>query len=171
MSAERRFRRLFRLPLFRAKPEDMDEEIQFHLETRAEGFMRRGMSRDEARAEARRRFGVNENMDLDAIRHDLQRSASRREERMKLRDRIDTVIRDAQYALRGARSRPGFAMAVILTLGLGIGATTAIYSVVQAVILRPLPYADSDRVVMVWNHWTNWPRTWLSEPEVHDYAG
>jgi putative ABC transport system permease protein len=160
--------RLFRL--FRTQPGDVDDEIRFHLETRAEYFVRRGMSPDAAMAEARRRFGITDDQDLDSIRQSLQRSASRREERIRMQDRIETLIRDMRYALRGIRSKPGFATAIVLTLALGIGATTAIYSVVEAVILRPLPYADSDRVVMVWNHWTNWPRTWLSEPEVHDYA-
>jgi putative ABC transport system permease protein len=170
MSSERRFRRLFRLPLFRAKPEDMDEEIRFHLETRAELFVRRGMTQEDAMAEARRRFGINEDTDLSTIREGLQHSAMHREGRMRLHDRIDTLLRDVRYALRSIRTRPGFTAAVVLTLGLGIGATTAIYSVVQAVLLRPLPYPNIARTTMVWNHWTNWPRTWLSEPEAYEYA-
>ena len=108
--------------------------------------------------------------DFEAIREGLHRSARRREEQMKLRDRIDSLLQDVRYALRNVRARPAFTAAVVLTLALGIGATTAIYSVVQAVLLKPLPYAGVDRVVMVWNHWTNWPRTWLSQPEVYDYA-
>jgi putative ABC transport system permease protein len=166
----RRVQRLFRLPLFRAKPEDLDEEIAFHLETRADEFVRRGMPRAQAEAEARRRFGITDHRDLATIRHELQQSAERKEDRMRLRDRIETVARDARYALRNLRSRPGFATAVVLTMALGIGATTAIFSVVQAVILRPLPYRDADRIAMVWTTWTNWPRTWLSEPEAYDYA-
>jgi putative ABC transport system permease protein len=163
-------RRLFRLPIFRAEPGDVDDEIQFHLEARAQAFIRRGYSPDAAMAEARRRFGIHNNSDFEIIRRGLQRSAAQREERMRFRDRMENVGRDTRYALRGVRSKPGFALAVVLTLALGIGATTAIYSVVHAVMLRPLPYADTDRVTMVWNHWTNWPRTWLSEPEAHDYA-
>jgi putative ABC transport system permease protein len=170
MTEPRRFRRLFRLPLFRARPEEVDEEIRFHLEERTRYFVRRGYSEDAARAEARERFGIHGDGDLTRIRTELQRSAERREERMRFGDRLDMLGRDVRYALRGMRTRPGFAIAVVLTLALGIGATTAIYSVVQAVLLRPLPYSDADRVVMVWNHWTNWPRTWLSEPEAYDYA-
>src|SRR6185503_4440649 len=95
---------------------------------------------------------------------------TRREERMRIHDRLETLALDIRYAMRGIRTRPGFTLAVTLTLALGIGATTAIYSVVQAVLLRPLPYAEVDRATMVWNHWTNWPRTWLSEPEAYEYA-
>ena len=166
----RRFRRLFRLPLFRSPAEDVDEEIRFHLETRAEEFMRRGYGRAEAIAEARRRFGIRSPEDLELIRRGLQHSAERREVEMRLRDRLDSVRQDIHYALRSIRARPAFTAAVVLTLALGIGATTAIYSVVQAVLLEPLPYTRPDRTVMVWNHWTNWPRTWLSEPEAYDYA-
>jgi putative ABC transport system permease protein len=166
----RRFRRLFRLPLFRAKPEEVDEEIRFHLDTRTEWFAKRGYTRADAEAEARHRFGIHGAGDVQRIRTELQRSAERREERMHFGDRIDTFARDVRYTLRGIRTRPGFTAAVVLTLALGIGATTAIYSVVQAVLLRPLPYAYADRTVMVWNHWTDWPRTWLSIPEAYDYA-
>ncbi|HJQ20500.1 MAG TPA: ABC transporter permease [Gemmatimonadaceae bacterium] len=165
-----RFRRLLRLPLFRARPEDIDAEIAFHLETRAEQFVRRGMSRNDAMAEARRRFGITSERDLDVIRGDLRRSAARRERHMSAQDRLETLARDARYALRNVRNRPGFTAAIVLTLALGIGATTAIFSVVQAVILRPLPYADADRMAMIWTHWTNWPRTWLSGAEYYDYV-
>jgi predicted permease len=80
------------------------------------------------------------------------------------------MLSDLRLALRGVLRRPGFALAAVLTLALGIGANAAVFSVVRAVLLRPLPYAEPDRVVMVWNHWTNWPQTWLSEPEAADYA-
>jgi putative ABC transport system permease protein len=166
----RSFRRLLRLPLFRAKAEDVDDEIRFHLETRTELFMTRGLSREDAESEARHRFGIHDDRDLARIRAELTHSAQLRENRMRARDRIDTAVRDLQYALRGIRRQPGFAAAVVLTLALAIGATTAIYGVVRAVLLRPLPYAEADRVVVVWNRWTNWPRTWLSEPEANEYA-
>jgi predicted permease len=121
-------------------------------------------------AEALRRLGVHGETNLEDIRLALRRSATRREDRLRLRDRVESLMYDVRYALRGIRARPGFTSAVVLTLALGIGATTAIYSVVQAVLLRPLPYTNADRAVVVWNHWTNWPRTWLSQPEVYDYA-
>ncbi len=80
------------------------------------------------------------------------------------------MMADIRIALRSLLRRPGFALAAVLTLALGIGANAAVFSVVRAVLLRPLPYDAPDRIAMVWNHWTGWPRTWLSPPEALDYA-
>lgn len=167
----KRRRWLFRLALFDAQRarQEMDEEIDFHLAVRAEDFMRRGMTQDDAIAEARRRFG-RDSEPLDAARRRLRDSATQRDERMRAHDRLDAVRQDVRYALRGIRAHPGFAAAIVLTVALGIGANSTIFSVVNAVLLRPLPYADAGRTVMVWNRWTGWPRTWLSAPEVYDYA-
>ncbi len=82
---------------------------------------------------------------------------------------MEELTQDVKLAWRRLRARPAFTLIAILTLALGIGATSAIFSVLRAVLLRPLPYDDPDRVVMVWNSWTGWPETWLSEPEVFDY--
>jgi putative ABC transport system permease protein len=82
---------------------------------------------------------------------------------------MDRLKQDAKLALRRLQARPSFAIVAILTLALGIGATSAIFSVLRAVLLRPLPYEDPERVVMVWNSWTGWRETWLSDPEVFDY--
>ena len=75
-------------------------------------------------------------------------------------------------ALRGARSllrTPGFALAAILTLALGIGATAAMFTVVDAVLLRPLPYPRPESRVMIWSRWVGFDKTWVSEAEVMDY--
>ena len=74
-----------------------------------------------------------------------------------------------RLALRSLLRRPGFCVVVVLTLGLGIGATSAIFSVVNAVLLKPLPYRAPDRLAMIWSRWNNFDKTWLSEAEYLDY--
>jgi putative ABC transport system permease protein len=80
-----------------------------------------------------------------------------------------SFLQDFRFALRTLLKEPSFTLVSLLTLALGIGANTAIFSIVDAVVLRPLPYREPDRVVMMWSHWTNWTKTWLSEPELADY--
>jgi putative ABC transport system permease protein len=72
-------------------------------------------------------------------------------------------------ALRALRHRPGFSALVVLTLGLGIGAATAIFTVVNAVLLKPLPYRAPERLAMIWSRWSNFDRTWISQAEYLDY--
>ncbi len=82
---------------------------------------------------------------------------------------MDTLLQNLRFALRQLGKRPAFTAVAVLTLALGIGVNTTIFSVVNSVLLRPLPYADADRVVMVWNSLTNAEQVSLSEPELMDY--
>jgi predicted permease len=78
-------------------------------------------------------------------------------------------LQDVRYSLRAMRKSPGFTVAAVLTLALGIGATAAIFSVVRAVLLSPLPYALPESRVMVWSKWKDFDKTWVSDGELADY--
>jgi predicted permease len=82
---------------------------------------------------------------------------------------FDTIRQDFRFAFRGLVRQPGFAAVAVVTLALGLGASSAIFTVFRAVLLAPLPYAEPDRRVMVWSRWTGWDKTWVSAAEVQDY--
>jgi predicted permease len=113
-----------------------EEEAAWHIEELAAEYSRQGLSAEEARAAARREFG-----NLTAIResHRAQRALPW----------LDAIAQDLRYALRQIASKPGFAAAAILTLGLGIGANTAIFRVLDAVVLRLLPVRNPEQLVMM----------------------
>lgn len=83
--------------------------------------------------------------------------------------RLDGFRQDLTGGLRGLLRTPGFAAAALVTLALGIGATSAIFTVVKAVLLAPLPYAEPDRRVLIWSRWVSFDKTWLSDQEILDY--
>jgi len=138
-------RRLFRLsPRTRtAAWRDVDDELDGLIANRVEHLVARGMSPDEARAEAIRRVGAT----LDDARHQLHTSAEYRERRMRFTEFLESVMQDLHYAARGLIRRPAFTTVAVLTLAIGVGATTAIYSAVNVLLLRPLPYARPDELM------------------------
>jgi predicted permease len=140
-------RRLFRLAAGRSTAEnDAAEELRLHLELRAEELMSEGMTPEAARTEALRRFG-----DLSAVRRSVERIDRDAERSRRRGERLAAFGGDLRHGLRGLRRSPGFTAAALLTIGLGIGLNTAIFSVYDGVVLRPLPFAEPERLVRVWS--------------------
>ncbi len=125
--------------MFRARRLDreLDEELRSHLEMAVEENLQRGMSDEEAGRAALRSFGG-----VTQVRETMRMGQGL--------PFLENLRRDFGYALRQMRKSPGFAATVILILALGIGASTAIFSLVESFLLRPLPYPNAERLVMVW---------------------
>jgi predicted permease len=141
----RGIRRLFHLGLWGPEvDEGVEWEIEHHIEERADELEAEGLSRAEALAEARRSFG-----DVEAVRRELRAMDRERDRRNRMVVWLETVGQDLGYGLRGLGRNPGFAAALVLTLGLGIGATVAVFAIVDALLLRPLPYASSEELARV----------------------
>jgi predicted permease len=124
---------------------ELDEEIAFHVEMRTAALMGEGLTRAEAAARAGREFG-----DAGALRRDVVTRDVRAERRRWAGQWLGEVWVDVRFAVRSFRRAPGFAAVAIATLTLGIGASVAMFAVVNAVLLRPLPYVEAERLVRVW---------------------
>jgi len=116
----------------------MDTEMRFHLEQLTESYIAQGLTPEEARRRARLEFG-----DLELAKDEVRD--------LRPLEWIEQLSRDFRFAVRGLLRSPGFSLAVIAALALGIGPNTAIFSIVYATLLGPMPYPDPDQLVLVWS--------------------
>ncbi len=166
MSKIQGLRRVFRLAVGKSGVDkDVEEEIRFHLEARTEELIREGMSPQEAADLAKAEFG-----DVGKYRDQMRTLGRRRSSRNRRAEFLDTLRQDLSFAFRQLWRNKGFTLAAALTLALGVGATTAIFSVVNGVLLKPLPYPDPSRIVAVQAKRNSTGETsWtLSQPDIHD---
>jgi predicted permease len=130
--------------------EEVDTELDFHVEMRTREYIASGMDPAAARRAAVHRFG-----DLNRVNKTCRRIGRQRDQEMRRTEYLSELTQDVTFACRQLLKSPGFSIVAILTLALGIGATAAIFSAVHAVVLRPLPVPDPDRIVAVYEFFRN----------------
>ena len=140
----------------RTAERDLREEMRFHLEMEASRHIAAGVPPREARRIAARDFGG-----VERFKEDVRDERGARW--------FQDIGGDLRYGLRTLARRPLFTTMAVLTLALGIGATTALFSVVKAVLLTPLPFGNPDRIVVLWSAWKGFDQTWLSYDEFEAY--
>ena len=148
-------------------PADVDDELRFHFEMRTDELRTRGLSADAARLQAEREFG-----DVGWVRDRLESIDHRIAERRSRDERWSLLAQEARFALRRLVRQAGFTVPAVLTLALGLGAAAAVFTVLDRVVLRPLPYASAGRLV-----WLQSPvpgvgpdvQWWLGKGQYHYY--
>ena len=144
---------LWRVPI----DEEIDEELASHIEVRVRDYIARGMDPVSARERAIKRLG-----DIGTLKKTMRTLARKRDREMNVTLWLDEFRNDLKFALRQLRHSPAFTLVATLTLALGIGANSAIFALVDATLLRPLPYREPDRLVAVWETSAKTNRSYVS---------
>jgi predicted permease len=137
---------------------ELAKELRFHLESQIEANLGLGMSVNEARRAAQRRLGGVTQIEEEC--RDMRRT-----------NHFENLVHDLQYTLRTLAKSPGFAAVIVLTLALSIGANSAIFSVIDGVLLSPLPYPRADRIVRIFFSNATYPRFALNPLDLRDVRG
>jgi predicted permease len=146
-----RFGERLRSAFWKQRVEDeVDSELEFHVEMRTREYVARGMNAPEAREAAIRRFG-----DINRVNDTCRGIGRLRDRDVRRTEYFSEMTQDVTFAVRQMIKSPGFTAVAVLTLALGIGATTAIFSAVNAVVLQPLPFPDPDRMLAVYEDTRN----------------
>jgi putative ABC transport system permease protein len=145
---------------------DLDDELRFHLDMRAAELIAGGVSESEARSQAEREFG-----DVELTRRYCRQLDESGERAVRRREQLADSWHDLLHAARVLRRSPAFLFIALVTIALGVGANSAIFSVVRGVLLRPLPFADPDRLVAVYenNLPDHSPHSQLAAADYMDY--
>ena len=151
---------LWRVPLKR----EVDEELALHLEMRTREFVERGVDPATARELALNRLG-----DVDRLKRTMTTLGRKRDRDMRVTQSLDELRDDLKFAVRQLKGSPGFTLVAALTLALGIGANSAIFALVDATLLRPLPYGNPDRLVSVWEKTASIPHSYGSPLNMLDW--
>jgi putative ABC transport system permease protein len=151
---------LWRVPLDR----EFDEEIELHIEMRTRELVAGGMDPRAARAEAIRRMG-----DVAAFKRACVDLGQKRDREMRMTLWLEELRDDVRFAFRQLRTAPAFTLVATLTLALGIGANSAIFALVDATLLRPLPYPNPERLVTIWEKSSGTAKGFASPPNMLDW--
>lgn len=151
---------LWRIPL----GHEVDEELALHVEMRTRELVGRGMDPATARELALSRLG-----DVASLKRKMTTLGRKRDRDMRVNQWLDELRTDLKFAFRQMKGAPAFTLVATLTLALGIGANSAIFALVDATLLRPLPFGDPDRLVTIWEKTTTIPRSYGSPLNMLDW--
>ena len=151
---------LWRVPL----AQEVDDELALHIEMRTRELVERGMDAKSAREVVLARIG-----DLGQLKRTCEDIGRKRDREMRLTQWLEELRDDMRFATRQLRRAPGFTLVAAFTLALGIGANSAIFALADATLLRPFPFPEADRLVMVWERFQSFNRVGVAPLNLDDW--